>query len=172
MSPDWLGWPAPPEQAREVEMSGPSHALKDKAPPSGHSLADVLRKAEDKLADLVDDYLEWAREDAERIDAACRELEASPGARPLRDALYRIAHDMKGQGGTFGYPLVSMIGDSLCKLLERAPVLDRAVVAAARLHVDALRSVIAQRVIGDGGEAGVELVAGLAKVAAKASGGR
>ena len=131
-------------------------ALMAKAPPTERDLGEAVAAAEHELSHMVADYLAWANEDLERLDAAFR-------AAPARDELYRLAHDMKGQGGTVGYPLITAIGDSLCRFLEGRRTLDRAALEVARRHVEALRTVIAHRLSGDGGARGAEVIEALAK---------
>ncbi len=36
-----------------------------------------------------------------------------------REALFRAAHDIKGQAATLGFPLAAAVADSLCRLIER-----------------------------------------------------
>lgn len=126
---------------------------------------EALRKAEALIANLQGDYLVWASEDAEHLVKALGPLEANPSDKAAREELFRIAHDMKGQGGSFGYDLVTVVGDRLCRLLEKLPdSLSSSQMAAIRLHVQTINLIIAQRMEGDGGAAGAELVTGLDKV--------
>ena len=59
-----------------------------------------------------------------------------------RDTLFRAAHDIKGQAATFGYPLVAPVADSLCRLIEHTPDLDRIPYPLIDQHVDAVRAII------------------------------
>ena len=66
---------------------------------------------------------------------------------------------MRGQGGTFGYPLISHFGDSLydASLFKTGiPITDNHV-EVAMAHVDAMNAVIKGRINGDGGAIGKEL---------------
>ena len=60
------------------------------------------------------------------------------------DALLCAAHDLKGLGATYGFPLVTAIAASLCRLTETDD--GKAVVTRdptlARAHVDALRAIV------------------------------
>ena len=125
----------------------------------------TLKKAEALIANLQGDYLQWATEDAEHLVKALAHLEARPTDKGARDELFRIAHDMKGQGGSFGYDLITVVGDRLCRLLEKLPAaLTGSHLAAIRLHVQTMSLIITQRMEGDGGGAGQQLVSGLDKV--------
>lgn len=77
----------------------------------------------------------WLREELEKLEAA-RQAFHAPGA--TTSALAARAHDLKGLGGTYDYPLVSRIAGSLQRVLER-PVPDARLVDA---HVDAIHAVV------------------------------
>jgi len=131
--------------------------------------AKALERAEALIANLQGDYLEWAQEDAEHLMRAVANLESGhDDSTAAREELFRIAHDMKGQGGSFGYDLVTVVGDRLCRFLEKAPApLTPAQMKAVRLHAETMRLIIAQRIEGDGGTIGGELLGGLDKVIEK-----
>ena len=108
-----------------------------------------LARAEAALARLSSDYLDWVAADLATARAC---LDSGDLSR-----LYTIVHDIKGQAGTFGYPLVSTIGARLCQMLH-APSPPRT--GLSRL-LQAMQTVIADRLEGDGGAQGRELLARL-----------
>lgn len=59
---------------------------------------------------------------------------------------YRLAHDMKGQGATFGFALISDIGGALCGLTYGRETATVAEIQAMLAHVQAARRVIDQRI--------------------------
>ena len=89
------------------------------------------------------------------------------GARRHLEAIFQIAHDMKGQGGTFGYPLITRIGEQLCRFIEKVHDLGQHEVEVISLHVEAMVLVLHQRIKGDGGAVGSSLVGGLDQMLAK-----
>jgi hypothetical protein len=121
------------------------------------------------VASLQDEYPDRAAPDVARALALWRRIcESTNGDEAARQELARLAHDFKGTGKTYGYPLVSFIGGSLYGLLN-APVLARPLGrAAVDAHVAALAEVLRAKLFGDGGPAGEALAAGLAAAAAKA----
>lgn len=111
--------------------------------------AEALARAEAALARLSHDYPRWLRADL----AAARTCLSPPDL----DRLHTIIHDIKGQAGTFGYPLISHIGQHLCRMLvDEAPPSRRIVPL-----LDAMESVVDHGLTGDGGEMGRELLARL-----------
>lgn len=112
--------------------------------------ADGLARAEAALARLAAEYLGWVGADV----AAARACLTHPHD---FSRLYTIVHDIKGQAGTFGYPLLTEIGARLCHLLcEPAPPLERVTAL-----LDAMVLVVEQRLCDNGGVAGQELLARL-----------
>ncbi len=108
------------------------------------------------------------QEDLKRIDEAYAALKAASGERKDElEEVFGVAHDMKGQGGSFGYDLITAIGNQLCRLIEKLEKAGDAEVNAIRVHIDAMKLVIAQKIKGDGGKAGDQILFGLEKVAEK-----
>lgn len=123
---------------------------------------DALARAEAALAALDDDYLRWVQADVTALVGALAVLRQAAGAQwqPSADRLYAIAHDIKGQGATFGYPLMSMLAQALCGLIAGAPG-DRALLARSGALVAAMAEVVSARLSGDGGRRGRDLLASL-----------
>lgn len=125
---------------------------------------DALARADAALAALNDDYLRWVAADVAALGAAVAELRAcGPGRRDDAAArVFEIAHDIKGQGTTFDYPLMTRLGQVMCDLL-RAWELDGGDgdgLLPARLEAlaAAMAEVVAARLSGDGGVRGRDLV--------------
>ena len=71
-------------------------------------------------------------------------------------------HDLKGQGTSFGYPLVTKIGHSLCALTrDRASSYESRHLDLVKSHLDALELILTKGIKGEGGKVGAELVAKL-----------
>jgi chemotaxis protein histidine kinase CheA len=101
------------------------------------------------------------------IVADIKALGEDGAERPAVLARLRAAvHDLKGQGSSFGYPLITEFGMSLSNLLYRIRDIDEATMARIVLHGDLLTVVATHRIRGDGGETGLALRAGLARAMA------
>ena len=114
-------------------------------------------------------YLEWVQEDLANLSTAFEDLKAGPADKDKEnlERIFGIAHDMKGQGGSFNYGLVTTVGNLLCRFVEKLEHPAPGDLKIIHLHVDGLRLVIANRMSGDGGEAGQNLVRGLMAVTEK-----
>lgn len=123
---------------------------------------ETLARAEAALAGIAGRYLDWANADLVSLEAAMAGVLADPS--PSNDhlaRLFQVAHDMKGQAGTFGYPLVTEIAGRLCRLIDSdpRPLADK--LEPARALVEALRRVLDARLAGDGGDEGRRILAKL-----------
>jgi hypothetical protein len=123
----------------------------------------TLARAEAAVADLARDYATWALADVAKAGKALAAARADAAVRPTQvEVLFRVAHDLKGQGTSFGYPLVTKIGHSLCALTrDRVLAYEDKHLELAQAHVDAIQLVLTKGIKGDGGKVGAELVAKL-----------
>ena len=115
-------------------------------------------------------YAKWADDDLGRMRASFEELKQTSLDDPDSvKKMLRICWDMKGLGGTFGYPLVTTITHYLSNYLEHCLNTEAVQVSPAVVspHIDALYVVLSQKISGDGGAIGRELVSGLEKVVLK-----
>ncbi|MFC3231567.1 Hpt domain-containing protein [Marinibaculum pumilum] len=147
------------EKGGKVEIIHPPNLLKMKVG-SGGVDPDRIAKAEAAVAELAESYIDWALKDLAELQARLAAIRAETADRRQRVLdLFQTAHDMKGQGATFGYPLVTQVAKHLCHYiegqLEREQLPDLTIVSA---HVDALAAILRGRVAGDGGATGAALV--------------
>jgi hypothetical protein len=122
----------------------------------------LLARAEAALSKLEEGYPDWAAEEAEGLEqalAAARIDGADRDAQLRR--MFRHALDLKGQGGTFGFRLITEIADSLAGFVEPPPALSPRAIEIIQAHIDALHAVIGGGIKGDGGDAGRGIVDGL-----------
>jgi len=138
------------------------------APPEDEAFdAQLLERAQAALDRLRDFYLtDWAPAAVDELYCALAEVAGARGdrAESFRE-MFRIAHDMKGQGETFGYPLLSEIGGSLCHFTQDRRNASGGEMVVLRAHADAARRVLELRLAGDGGLAGRRIMRDLRAVA-------
>lgn len=107
---------------------------------------DPVARAEAVVAAFAEEYLEWLRGDLDGID---RMVATGVGNPAVIDQLRRKAHDIRGQGGSFGYPLVTDLGDMLHQVVVGQPTgLTSSGVALVREIVDAMRGIVNGRAVG------------------------
>lgn len=120
---------------------------------------EVLAKAEEEIQSRAGDYATWI---AGEVEEMSRNVERLPTEPVLVAQVNRVAHEMRGQGGIFGYPLITHIAKSLYEAtrgsFEKVTPNERLLFKA---HVDAIRAVMHGRISGDGGVTGQQLIASL-----------
>lgn len=124
--------------------------------------AHAVAAAEAAVARLKAQYKGWLLNDIAKMKGAYAAATGDATNRAAHlQALYAVSHDVKGQGGSFGYDLVTDIGQSLCTLLKRDEAGSKAGLVAVATHIAALEAVAEAGLEGDGGQAGAKLLARL-----------
>ena len=151
------------EPGRETDDTGADVTPDPQDGAEGGGMAAVLARAQAAVADLAKVYSGWALADVTRARQALALAESDPaGRRSHVETLFRVAHDLKGQGTSFGYPLVTRLGDSLCRLTrDRARDYETRHLELAKSHLDAVQLVLTKEIKGEGGKVGSDLVARL-----------
>ncbi len=156
--------------ADKPEIINPPNKLKTKVSTGGTGAVtpETLAQAEASFAEMRADYLEWVEADLGKLANALAGLKVGMTA---GDAIYRdlfaVAHDVKGQGGSFGYHLMTEIGTLMCRYLKDLDRVDEESMELLALCLDAMWAVINRRLSGDGGSDGRRVMAGLTRVAEK-----
>lgn len=104
--------------------------------------AAAVARAESALRSMSTHFQGWLEEELEKVQAARLEARARQWDDASLEALLSAAHDVKGLGTTYDYPLATRIAASLCRLIE-TPEGKSAARADERLleaHVDAMRA--------------------------------
>ena len=130
---------------------------------SGGELTPQMRSAADRvLGSLAVDYPALALADINRMIQLLQAAKDEPAkAAEALHAIHRIAHDMRGQGGSFGYPLMTRIAASLSLLTETLTRYDAEVQGVVRAHLEAMRAIITKRTTGEGDATAQQIVKAL-----------
>jgi len=155
----------------KVEIIMPPNLIKAKASmPGGLSEKEAIKRGDAKVQELAANYVDWAKADVDELQVLMRALlqeKDEEGRRVAVRKLYKKAHDIKGQGGTFDFPLVTMIGDSLCNYIESLGEDTNVSTEVVVMHVEAARLILMREVKGMGGQTEQQLLDGLRKVVKK-----
>ena len=162
--------------SKEVQYITPPNNLRMKqklAGVTGTIDAVWIDAAEKSMGNARFDYLEAVSDDLNRLQAAYDAAYKDRDNRAERvQELYAIVQMIKGQGSSFGYPLISNVGAQLARFMEDCgDNLTDAQMEGVKLHVETLRLIMQQKMEGDGGPMGQKIVAGLALVIKKMTGG-
>ncbi|MFP6748973.1 MAG: hypothetical protein VCD66_15400 [Alphaproteobacteria bacterium] len=131
---------------------------------------EAIQAAEAEFTKMAEDYPDWVQSLIDELYDNYRRCIDTPELRHEKiAAINEIAHDMKGQGGTFGYPLITNFGDSLYKCTHKSEEFNDNLIELLKAHIDGMKAVISGRVSGDGGDIGQELLASLNQAVEKYS---
>lgn len=112
---------------------------------------EAVARADKTLEAMSGSFEKWLEADIAKLQAARLAMEEQRWSDASLDMLWRAAHDLKGMGGTYGYPIVTQLAASLCRLTEtdqgKAAARDHADLVSA--HVDALRAAVRDRIASD-----------------------
>lgn len=130
--------------------------------------AEAMARAEAALEQMSEDYPDWVKSIIDKLSEMHRRAVDTPHERRTHfERIRRIAHDLKGQGGTFGYPLITDFAASLDEFAGPNVGMTDSHVEIIKAHIDSMRVVINERIEGDGGENGRLLKEGLQQAIAK-----
>lgn len=124
----------------KTEIFMPPNTLKARIGSSGGKLAldpAVLQQAQRAVDGLSHEFTEWLSTDIAALAKSFAAFATAPTA-PHAGALFRAAHDLKGQATTFGYPLIARVASSLAKLMDGMQSWDAAPLPLVTAHVDAI----------------------------------
>jgi hypothetical protein len=130
-------------------INPPPPSLRDKVGPrTGGFDAETITRAENALKALSENFQEWISADVERLDAARLAARAAGFDETTTEDLFCRAHDVKGLGATYDYPLATAIAGALCRLIEtpEARAASRETPALIEAHVDAIRALVRHQI--------------------------
>ncbi len=129
----------------------------------------LLEEAEAQIGNMEDDYADWVRKSINAlVQAINRCIENPKMASTHYESIHDIALELRGQGGVFGYPLVTTFGKSLYEYTSPGQRgIDPQHIELVKAHVDGINAVTRQKIKGDGGTVGAELVKSLVKAKQK-----
>ncbi len=130
----------------------------------------VLAAAEQNLKREAEGFLGWAKTYLDNLSTKVAYAKDLSGARGSTfEEINIIAHELRGQGGTFGFPLITVFGKSLYDVTKPPGRQDDAMLEIVKAHIDAMRAVMRDKIAGDGGEVGKQLFQALKVQIAKFS---
>lgn len=117
------------------------------------------------IAGLAEQYPAWTIKEIERLKKLFGEICSEKNARQaelIHGDFYRIIHDIKGQGATFGYPLMTQIGTYLCALIKGKEVFTKADLCQFDEGIRIMQTILEQKMVGEDSD-GMLLVERLTK---------
>lgn len=111
--------------------------------------ASAIAKAEEALKAMSAQFGQWLNDEVSKLDKAQTDIRSQGYTTETAEALYFRAHDLKGLGATYQYPLVTRIAGSLCRMLDDADKRMQAPLAVVDAHIDAIKAVVRDQIQND-----------------------
>jgi len=105
-------------------------------------LDDPVARAEQALAGLSGEFNDWMAIECDRLAAAHAAILSQGFTTEAREELFRAAHDIKGDAATFGFPTAGAAAESLCRIIEHAPDLERVPAELIAHHINAIQAIV------------------------------
>ena len=128
---------------------------------SSKSPEDLEKMAMEAMEDLSEKFPAWASGDVQKMKqllVQAADVFGMKRTQIIRQQLYPKAHDLKGQGTTFGYPLITDIGTHMCRLITEKTTFSADDLAILKTDTLMLETVLWKKLKGDGGKKGTEIL--------------
>ncbi|MDF1747608.1 MAG: Hpt domain-containing protein [Alphaproteobacteria bacterium] len=112
---------------------------------------------------MTSEYIDKLAEDIQQMNVLAAKYRKDNSEETL-DRLFRLIHNMRGQGATFGFPLITEIGRHFCRYVRERPKRKAVKPALVDQHLKAMHVVYNQSIKGSGDEISQAVVNALAEV--------
>ena len=109
---------------------------------------DAIERAERELSKIAKDFPKWMRDEIATLMKAYAAIRDKGWTEATRNDLYLACHTLRGQAQTLNYPLVGIVSESLCNLLDRLP-LEQITMALIDVHINAARAMVDENATGN-----------------------
>ena len=103
---------------------------------------DPVARAEKALAGLSGEFKDWMAIECDRLATAHAAILKNGFTTDTSQELFRAAHDIKGDAATFGFPTAAAAAESLCRIIEHAPDLERVPAELIAHHINAIQAIV------------------------------
>jgi HPt (histidine-containing phosphotransfer) domain-containing protein len=109
---------------------------------SEKDIDDPVARAEEALAGLSGEFKTWMLTEADRLSTAHAAIMKDGFSEEASGELFRAAHDIKGDAATFGFPAAAATAESLCRVIEHAPDLEKVPPELIAHHINAIQAIV------------------------------
>lgn len=142
------GFIEPPPRARLTEFTGAAFSEED------------MSRADRAVAKVLANYPTLLADEVAKLVAAWAQAPEAMNASTVAP-VFAVAHELAGYGETFGFPLVTILARSLCRLLTMGDLNREQMASVIDAHIATLRVVVRDGIRGHGGALGLGLADGL-----------
>ena len=102
----------------------------------------AIARAAAALKSLSGNFAEWLQDEVTKLEASRQRVRAEGLNPETGENLYLRAHDLKGLGATYEYPIVTRIAGSLCKMIDDPAKRMEAPLFLIDAHIDAIKAAV------------------------------
>lgn len=128
----------------------------------------AIAKAEAALKSLSGNFAQWLNDEITKLDAARQAVRVDGVTAETMESLYLRCHDLKGLGATYGFPIITRIAGSLCRLIDDKDKRIHAPMPLVDAHIDTIKAAVRDDIKEDTHPVGAVLVQELEKQVAAA----
>ena len=109
----------------------------------------AIAKAEAALKSLSANFTEWLNDELNKLEASRTRIKAEGLTPETAENLYLRAHDLKGLGATYEFPIITRMAASLCKLIDDPAKRTAAPLFLIDAHIDSIRASVRDNICDD-----------------------
>jgi hypothetical protein len=102
----------------------------------------AIAKAEAALKGLSGNFAQWLDDEVAKLEASRQTVRAQGPSHENMESLYLRAHDLKGLGATYGFPLITRVAGLLCRLIDDKSKRLEAPMGLVDAHIDAIKAAV------------------------------
>jgi hypothetical protein len=102
----------------------------------------AIAKAEAALKSLSGNFGQWLQDEIVKLEASRQAVKTDGVTAETMESLYLRSHDLKGLGTTYGFPLITRIAASLCRLIDDKDKRSEAPMGLIDAHIDAIKAAV------------------------------
>jgi hypothetical protein len=129
----------------------------------------AIAKAEAALKSLSGNFSQWLSDEIVKLDAARQRVRDEGVTAETMETLYLRAHDLKGLGTTYEFPLITRIGASLCRLIDDKDKRLSVSMPLVDAHIDGIKTAVRDDIKTDDHPVGKAMIEDLERKVAAAA---
>lgn len=141
-----------------VEIINPPNLLKAKVggklPPADQA---AIERAEMALGQIKHQFQDWLSEEVTKLEALLESVSQDGMEGAAGEMLFTSAHDLRGLGTTYEFPIITRLAGSLAKLIETEERRAKAPMALIKAHAGSIRAALIQNIRDDQDPVGRQL---------------
>lgn len=109
----------------------------------------AIARAEAALKSLSSNFAAWLQDELTKLDSARARIRTDGWNTETAENLYLRAHDLKGLGATYEFPIITRMAGSLCKLIDDPSSRLSASMLLLDAHINAIKAAVRDNIRDD-----------------------